>query len=80
MITSGVIGLIGVLVVVLVAAAIYPTMLNQTQSLETNADLGSANQSLVAVFDTLAVVAYVLLPLALIFLVIRIAQERRRGG
>ncbi len=72
-IAAGIIGIIGVLVIQLVFASVAPTMLNQTQALETNADLTTANQALVAVFDTLLIVSYVLVPLAIIFLVLGLA-------
>ncbi len=72
-IAAGIIGIIGVLVIQLVFASVAPTMLNQTQGLETNADLTTANQALVAVFDTLLIVSYVLVPLAIIFLVLGLA-------
>ncbi len=72
-IAAGIIGIIGVLVIQLVFASVAPTMLNQTQLLETNADLTTANQALVAVFDTLLIVSYVLVPLAIIFLVLGLA-------
>ena len=85
-IAAGIIGIIGVLVIQLVFASVAPTMLNQTQSFENTGnlsdpdnntaagrDLSAGNRALVAVFDTLLIVSYVLVPLAIIFLVLGLA-------